>query len=125
MKYPFTNEGFAALQQQLHQLDDQSLTVEANLIRADFGQWLFSKFELSQNQQSFFLQLTPSAQALYSAETAFAVENRLMVTLDKDEKEKEEQGKIIWNVSTLKATAGSNGFVPSGTLTFFIRYTDI
>ncbi len=125
MKYPFTNAGFIALQQQLYQLDDQSLSAEANLIQTNFGQWLFSNFELSPNQQSFFSQLNASAVALYGSETAFAVANRLMVTLDKDEKDKDkdEQGKIIWSTSSLSAKAGINSFEPSGTLTFYIRYS--
>lgn len=125
MKYPFTNAGFIALQQQLHQLDDQSLLTEANLIQTNFGQWLFSKFELSPSQQFFFSQLNASAVSLYSSETAFAVANRLMVTLDKEDKDKDkdEQGKIIWSISSLSARAGINSFEPSGTLTFYIRYT--
>lgn len=123
MKYPFTNEGFAELQAQLYQLDDQALTTEANLIRADFSGWLISNFELDSNQQLFLRQIAPSALALYGAETAFAVENRLMVTLDKDEKDKDEQGKIIWSTSSLSARAGINSFEPSGTLTFHIRYS--
>ncbi|MFN0255003.1 hypothetical protein [Pedobacter ureilyticus] len=125
MKYPFTNAGFMALQQQFHQLDDQSLSTEANLIQTNFGQWLFLHFELSPKQQSFFSQLAPSAVALYACETAFALENRLMVSLDKDEKDKDkdEQGKIIWSVSSLSARSGINSFEPSGTLTFYIRYT--
>lgn len=124
MKYPFTNEGFVALQAQLHQLDNQALANEAKLIQADLGQWLQSKFEFSPQQQTFLSNLPSSAVALYSAETAFAVENRLMVTLDKDEKDKEEQGKIIWDKSSLSARSGMNGIEASGTLTFYIRYTE-
>mgnify|MGYP006148607529 FL=1 len=124
MKYPFTNAGFIALQQQLYQLDDQSLSAEANLIQTNFGQWLFSNFELSLKQQSFFSQLNPSAVSLYASETAFAVANRLTVTLDKndEDKDEDEQGKIIWSVSSLNARSGINSFEPSGTLTFYIRY---
>ncbi|SOD15123.1 hypothetical protein [Pedobacter xixiisoli] len=124
MKYPFTNEGFVQLQKQLQQLDDQALSAEAAKIRADFSQWLLTHFELSRRQESFLAQINPSAISLYSAETAFAVENRLIVRLDK-EKDKDEQGKIIWNVSSLKAQAGIDHFEATGTLTFYIRYTEV
>lgn len=123
MRYPFTNEGFVALQEQLQQLDNQALSQEASLISADFSKWLISNFELDSNQQLFLKQIAPSALALYGAETAFAVENRLMVTLKKDDKDEDEQGKIIWNESSLSARSGISSFEPSGTLTFYIRYT--
>lgn len=123
MSYPFTNEGLVQLQEQLHQLNHQALAEEVKLIRADFSQWVLSHFELSPTQQAFLAQVDPSAIALYCAETAFAVENRLMFALDKEEKEDDEQGKIIWNVSTLSAKVGKNGLAASGTLTFYIRYT--
>ncbi|RYD98046.1 MAG: hypothetical protein EOP54_08925 [Sphingobacteriales bacterium] len=102
MRYPFTNEGFVSLQEQLQQLDNQALSQEASLISADFSNWLISNFELDSNQQLFLKQIAPSALALYGAETAFAVENRLTVTLNKDDKDEDEQGKIIWNESSLK-----------------------
>lgn len=122
MKYPFTNEGFVALQEQLQHLDNQSLSQEANVIRSDFSQWLLTNFELDHQQQTFLTQLASSALSLYGAQTAFAIENRLTVALDKDEKDKDEQGKVIWDSSSLTAKAGMNSFEPSGTLTFYIRY---
>lgn len=127
MKYSFSNEGFAALQQHLYQFDDARLSEEAAQVSNNFKQWLAQWFALSSGQEKFLASLAPSALALYSAETAFAIEHRLAIYLDKDEtgkgNEEEEQGKVIWDRSSLSAKASAGSLEASGTLTFYIRYT--
>lgn len=125
-KYPFSNEGFTLLQQALYHQDDASLATAAALVRKDFRAWLIAHFELRESQQQFLLHIDERSAQRFAQETAFAIENRLAILLKKEPKaHKDEQGKIIWDVSTLTAQSGSSGFKASGTLCFHIAYPNL
>lgn len=123
LKYPFSNEGFILLQQTLYYLNDAALAATTTAIRQDFKQWLAETFELRDSQQQFLFSIDERSAQRFGQETAFAIENRLPILLKKEPKShKDEQGKIIWDVSTLSAQSGSKGFQASGMLCFHIAY---
>ncbi|MGY3055238.1 hypothetical protein ACVWYG_003453 [Pedobacter sp. UYEF25] len=120
--YPFTNEGFQDLQQQLYVLTDLELESEAAEIRTDFIAWMISNFALQPSQLIFIGGIEVKAARWLAEQTAFAIENRLPISLQKETPEEDdEQGKIIWPKSTLTATAGQ-GYSASGTLEIHIAY---
>ena len=121
-KYPFNNGGFQDLQQQLYVLTDVELEVEAAAIRTDFINWMDSNFDLQPAQLMFIAAIDVKAARWLAEQTAFAIENRLPISLQKETAEEDdEQGKIIWPKSTLTATAGQ-GYSASGTLEIHIAH---
>ncbi|RZK51249.1 MAG: hypothetical protein EOO91_21100 [Pedobacter sp.] len=123
-KFTFNNEGFQALQSELHQLSDEDLAKEALQIEANFTQWVGTNFYLDESQLSYLGAIDPRAQRLLAFNTGFAIANRLPISLNKMENAtEEEQGKIIWPKSSLTATSGGrDGFTASGELEINIRY---
>ncbi len=123
LKFPFSNEGLTLLQEMLYYQNDARLAATAAIIRKNFRKWLLNYFELGESQQQFLQQIDERSLKKFAQETAFAIENRLTILLKKEPKaEQLEQGKIIWDVSTLKAQSGSSGFQASGMLCFHIAY---
>ncbi len=122
-KYPFSNEGFQGLQQQLYALTNADLDAQAVAIRTGLSAWMDLNFELQPSQLQFINSLETKAVRWLAEQTAFAIENRLPISLTKDTptENDDEQGKIIWPKSTLTATAGAD-YTASGTLEVHIAY---
>lgn len=129
-KYPFSEAGFAALQAMLYTKTDEQLHLEALSINYEFSAWLVRHFELSAEQQGFLSQLSNAASQFMADQTAFAVANRLNISLDKeggddDDDDDDGGGKIIWTTSSLSALDGTSGFEASGQLTIHIAYPEL
>jgi len=125
-KFPFTPLGFLALQEELYLLTDLELKMESTLIQQDFHIWMCTHFELSQDQLLFLTSIDPRAQLLITIQTAFAIENRLPISLNKDANSLTDQGKIIWPNSSLSAKSGGiAGYEASGALIINIAYQGI
>ncbi|MBB2146920.1 hypothetical protein GM921_15555 [Pedobacter sp. LMG 31464] len=126
-KFPFTNADFLALQHDLYNLNDEVLKIEADLVLNDFDYWMNNHFELSVNQLCFLKCIDARAKPLITFNTSFAIENRLLIILNKARNSNsDEQGKIIWHKSTLTASSGGNtGYRASGTLEINIAYQPI
>lgn len=124
-KQPFTQAGFAAKQQQLYQLDDSSLQVQADQIQDNLSGWLGENFELTEKQQLFLSQIHPKAVAFLEIQTSFAVANRLDIVLAKEDDQQDEHkvGKVIEPRSNFRVTAPEDGsFTVSGELWIEILY---
>ena len=124
-KFPFDELGFLALQQELYQLSEEALRVESQTIKYSFTTWLPSRFELSIRQLSFLNNMDERDLVFIAEQTSFAVENRLPISLTKEEPpaDGDDQGKIIYTKSNLTSSNGKTlGFVPGGDLHFKITY---
>lgn len=125
-KFPFTEEGFQALQKELYQLNDDMLAAEADQIKDSFTAWLPSRFELAQKQIDFLNKQNKAYVVFMAAQTSFAVGNRLPVAMAKEDAAAngDDQGKIVYTKSSLTASnAHPTGFVAGGELLFLISYT--
>lgn len=124
-KQPFTQAGFAALQQQLYQLDDNSLQLQADQIQENFSGWMDDHFELTEKQLRFLSEINPKAANFLESQTAFAVANRLDIVLSKNQEEDDEDkvGKVIEPKSNFRVTAPDDGsFAVTGELWIEIYY---
>ena len=127
MKQPFTPEGAANMLAALYNLSDPALKIEALAFTHDLKMWLSVHFELNSHQELYLQQLNESATEFYAQLGGFALINRLPITLDvaplPTDPPKDDQGKIVYTLSSLNATAnGEGGSVATGELTYCIRY---
>lgn len=124
-KFPFSNEGFQALQQNLYALSDPDLFAVSNRVFNHFNEWMAENFDLSPSQIDFLETLSPKMTNFLSAQTAMAIGNRLPVTLTKpDGKSENLRGtKLIRPSSEASATSeGEEGFEVEGNLDIEIIY---
>jgi hypothetical protein len=123
MKYIFTNLGVQQLQEWLYAQDNESLAMAAQQLRNDFKAWVADHFELTAQQLQYLSQLDEQSTTFFAAECAFAVGNRLNISLDKEGVPSDDQGKVIWTTNTLIAKNENSAFEAAGHLCFHIRYS--
>lgn len=126
-KQPFNASGFLRLQEQLQQLPAHALQAEVQKIRTDLTDWILANFELKDRQIDFLKNLDERFVNYTAEQTAFAISNNRPITLAKADppKEGDEQGKIIYTKSSLRASnAASNGFSAGGELIIEISYNN-
>jgi hypothetical protein len=123
MKQQFSTEGVAAWQQSLQSSSNQQLQEIAAKITANFKAWLTQTFELTSSQVDYFHHLNASFVQLTAAQIAFAVANRLPVTLNKPSAAMARGSKLIRDKSKVEAEADGNGNVDaSGEVEYEITY---
>jgi len=119
---PFTPAGVQQKQTELYQLSDDLLAEQADQIRSDFRTWLNNNFILDTDQQSYLSGIDDRFIQISSQETAFAVQNRLSITITTGGT---GSGKLIQtgNERPVVAYSNVNGFTASGGLSFEIIYS--
>lgn len=118
---PFTPTGVQAKQTELYALSNNDLLTQANLIRSDLRTWVKNNFILDQTQQAFLSSIDNRWIQETAAETGFAVENRLPVTLTT---KGSGSGKLIHKGGSLGCDySATGGFVASGSLAFTVTYS--
>lgn len=123
-KPSFTPAGVEQVLQGLYAQSNQIIEEEAKALRADLRNWLAQHFELNPHQQEFINKLHNDAIAHYAHLGAFAINNRLPVTLAVAPKdEDDEQGKIVYTDTNVTPVAnGTGSYTTTGGLTYHIRY---
>lgn len=119
---PFTTAGVQQKQTELYALPDSQLTAQADLIRADFRQWIKDNFTLDTAQQTYLDGIDDRWIQLASAQSAFAIQNRLPIDLYKEPPQ--DASKLVRTSGNLTAEYTPGGFVPGGTLSFHILYVN-
>lgn len=126
--FPFTNVGAQQLIEELYDLPQPQLQIEADAAGDDFPAWLQSHFDLSPSQVQYLEQIDQAWIDNAAAETKHALENRLPVELNKQENtsgedEEEDRGKLLDLDKDKKSSfSQENGFIENETLTFTISY---
>lgn len=126
-RQPFTNAGFQALQNELYQLPDHELQLQANLVLNDFMPWLELHFELSVSQLAFLDQIDPRMKYSLTHNTSFAIANRAPIILIKPEaslRTEAKERKIIRDNVTITSSSDDD-FELDGELIITIEYQDI
>ncbi|RYF19636.1 MAG: hypothetical protein EOO42_14005 [Flavobacteriales bacterium] len=125
-KFPFSNAGFQALQQQLYLLNDADLQATANTVFNHFNNWMFENFELSASQVGFIESLNPKMTTLLASQTAMAMVNRLPINLIKPDSQMNtllRGSKLIRPEAKVAASSeGEEGFEMEGNLNIEITY---
>ena len=118
---PFTPAGVTAKQTELNALSQQDLETQAGLIRSNFQSWISTNFTLDQAQQTYLNGINSEFIVLASALTAYAVENKLTVTLAVNGDP--TTFKLIHISNDIVADNSPDGFSTSGSLTYTITYS--
>lgn len=125
-KFPFSNAGFQALQQELYALNDVDLQVVANTVASQFNNWMSQNFELTSSQVDYIESLNPKMTTLLASQTAMAMVNRLPINLIKPESQINtlmRGSKFIRpKVATDGSSEGEKGFEVAGGLDIEINY---
>lgn len=132
-KYPFSEVGFVALQQMLYAQTDEQLHLEALSANYEFSDWLLRYFELSPTQVLFLASLTTGTRQFLGNQTAFALANRLTISLAKEPSvasraegdDDDDEGKIIWTTNSLSVADGTTGYDANRALTIHIAYPEV
>lgn len=128
-RQPFTNAGFQALQNELYQLPDDELQLQADLVLNDFIPWLELHFDLSVSQLAFLDQIDSRMKYSLAHNTSFAIVNRAPIILIKPEaslRTEEKERKIIRDNVTITSSSDEDGdFELDGELIITIEYQDI
>ncbi len=127
-KFPFTPIGVAAMCQHFFELPDTDLQAAANELAEDFTQWVQTTFSLSESQTKYLMSIAPRVLAFMAANAAFALSNRLPITLQKAETVEPEpdDSKVTKPKSNLSATILPNGvFSAQGELVIEITYQKV
>lgn len=126
--FPLTPQGVTELTATLYGLPQQDLQNEADAVGADFGAWIKSHFDLTASQITYLDNIDQGWKDNAAAETKYALENQLEITLIKDsfsrgEDEGGDRGKLI-DLDKKKQSRFSeeNGFNENETLTYTISY---
>jgi len=117
---PFTPAGMAALQAELNALSQADLQTQANLIRSDFQSWVSDNFTLDSDQQTYLSSISAEFIVLASSITAYAVENKLPVTLSVSGTP--TTFKLIHISNDIVADFSPDGFTTSGNVYYEVEY---
>jgi len=123
-KFPFTDSGVQALQNQLYQSTDNQLRTEGDLILLDFSKWLSKHFNLSDRQLLFIAKQDQKMIGFLATQTAIAIVNRLPVTLIKPISQPNNEladSKLIRPESNFSASSNSPSQI-NGKLIIEITY---
>mgnify|MGYP006145825787 CR=1 FL=1 len=94
-KFEFSPTGVAALCQQLYQLDDTALDVEASFIAVDFKAWAIAHVAFTESQIVYLDELPLATIQFLAFQTSFAVRHRLPITLIKPEQAGARASKLF------------------------------
>lgn len=121
-KAPFTPAGVQQKLDELYALANSDLATQANLIRSDFRQWVKDNFTLDSSQSAYLDGMDEQWIEQAASQSAFAIRNRLPINLTIEPPQ--PASKLVRTTSHLIAENGTDGFVPSGSLTFEIVYAN-
>ncbi|WP_304066734.1 hypothetical protein [Pedobacter glucosidilyticus] len=127
-KVSFNNAGLQQLLQAYYLQSDEELKQQALLIETDLIQWLINHFIFSESQLEDLLAMDETFMEEFSLEFAFFFENRLPVSLLKEEttalRESEPgRGKLYRNEKVSAQTYNPTlGLSTTETLNFSIQY---
>lgn len=125
-KFPFSNAGFQALQQELYVLNDADLQVVTNTVATHFNGWMSENFELTTSQVAFISSLNSQMTTLLASQTAMALINRLPINLIKPESQINtfmRGSKFIRSKVAIDGSSeGEEGFEVEGGLDIEINY---
>lgn len=130
-KQPFDETGLQQLLTALYALPDPDLTEEAYALRNQPKLWINGHFELDHDQLEFLHQMPVAAANFLGQQGAFAIENRLPVSLIKSNQPKSstegqpKQDKLFKTNSSLSSTTDIEGTnTPGGELHLEVTYLD-
>lgn len=118
-KQPFNEAGLSAVLEMLYNLNNDALLAEVSKLENNFSDWINTQFELTPQQATFFGQLNAQIMNFVTHQTAFAVANRLPISLIKlNEKATGEANtdgdKLFTPKSSLYATGNASGGIEAG-----------
>ena len=116
---PFTPDGVQQKQAELNQLSQSDLQAQANLISSDLRSWVSDNFSLDQNQQAYLTAMADQFISYAANLTAFAVVNKLPVTLTV---EPQKPFKLIHVIDSIDCVTSPNGFSVTGGVTYEVEF---
>lgn len=84
-QFSFTSAGVQQWQAELYQEGTTAVQDERTLIEADFITWLFARFMLDADQQSFAQNLGAPTHQIYAVAISNALEEQTPIVLEKEE----------------------------------------
>lgn len=122
--YPFTPTGVQDKLDELYLLPDPALAAQAELIKADFRQWMKDNFSLNTAQKDFLDNMDNSAVDYFGDECGFCFNHRLEIKLIYPTPPAAPNiGKWPEATNTIQVKADGNGDVNvGGALTFTMVY---
>lgn len=84
-QFSFTSAGVQQWQAELYQEGTTAVQDERTLIEADFITWLFARFMLDADQQSFAQELGTPTHQIYAVAISNALEEQTPIVLEKEE----------------------------------------
>ena len=108
-KFPFTEEGAAAMVAALHQLPDATLGNEADDAANDFASWLLTKFSFEPSQTVYLGSMSSTLLSYMGAQVAMSLRHRLPLSLVKPLMRGPEDTKLIETKSTIESSGDGSG----------------
>ena len=108
-KFPFTEEGAAAMVAALYQMTDVALNLEADAAATDFESWVATKFDFATEQLSFLSAMSATLRSYMGAQVAMSLRHRLSLSLVKPLQRGINDTKLIETKSTIDTSGDENG----------------
>jgi len=90
-QFSFTSAGVQLWQAELYQEGTTAIQNERTLIEADFITWLFARFMLDSDQQSFAQSLGAPTHQIYAVAISNALEEQTSIVLKKEDGNKSKK----------------------------------
>lgn len=120
MSYPLTSQGVVDLLEELYELSDPNLALQAEAVQEDFRTWIEDNFTLSSPQVTYLAGMSENDVTYFGQQIAFCFRHRLNISFEYPlPPEPTGYGKWTESTNSTKLTAnGSGGTVASGELVF-------
>lgn len=117
---PFSPEGVQQKMNDLYQLNDADLFIQADAVQSDFKQWIIDNFTLDTTQNNFLNNLDDRFVAHASSNSSLAIKNRLSIILIRPVIPS-PASKLIEMQNDIHPFQGPTGYGVSGSLIFTVR----
>jgi hypothetical protein len=124
MSYPLTSQGVVDLLEELYELSDPDLALQAEAVQTDFRTWVSDNFDLSGSQVTYLSGMSENDVTYFGQQIAFCFIHRLNISFEyPSPPEPTGYGKWTESTNSTKLTAnGSGGTTASGELVFTMVY---
>ncbi|TRW21485.1 hypothetical protein FMM05_20255 [Flavobacterium zepuense] len=120
---PFTPAGVTAKTTELYALSTSLLNAQADLVEADFKDWIKDNFSLTSAQSTFVTNINDHAAKYYGAQCSVAFRSRLTVNLTVQSEPIPPTVKYVVSQDSLVTSTNASGVLETiGSLTFKIEY---
>ena len=120
---PFTPAGVTAKTTELYALSTSLLNAQADLVEADFKDWIKDNFTLDASQTSFLTGINDHAAKYFGTQCSMAFRAKLTITLTVGGVPTPPSPKWVVSQDSLTTSTNSSGALETtGSLTFKIEY---